>query len=402
LIHTFRKILCISLLGLLALPGAAGAGGGRPEVAVGSEVAIGSDLAQAGLAQAGRSLIASVWTRKPVPLSAFDPLPKRGGNAQYLCFSLARLGRGGERRLCLGGSKNAHHRVGLLALNASGKTISERTLAARVKRPDPKHLVVTLLPGAAGLAPQRYDWRVLELRARCGGTVRDCESRLPPGRSVDVFRLRPVRPVGCTGGSAGLVTNGPRDRPVVALTFDDGPSEYTPGFLDVLREKHVPATFFEIGQEMAGREDTMRRILSEGDEIGNHTMHHTEYPGYSEIAPDSALIERYTHFAPCLFRPPGGGADSSVISTAASLGMQTITWDVDPRDWTTPGSAAVYSRVVGAARPGSIILMHDGGGPRGGTLTALPAIIDTLRGRGYGFATVSALLGHRLVYRPYG
>ena len=76
--------------------------------------------------------------------------------------------------------------------------------------------------------------------------------------------------------------------------------------------------------------------------------------------------------------------------------MQTITWDVDPRDWTTPGSAAVYSRVVGAARPGSIILMHDGGGPRGGTLAALPSIIDTLRARGYGFATVSSLLGQRL------
>ena len=64
-----------------------------------------------------------------------------------------------------------------------------------------------------------------------------------------------MRAVGCTGGSAGLVTNGPRDRKVVALTFDDGPSEYTPGFLDVLREKHVPGTFFEIGQEMPGRED---------------------------------------------------------------------------------------------------------------------------------------------------
>ena len=91
-----------------------------------------------------------------------------------------------------------------------------------------------------------------------------------------------------------------------------------------------------------------------------------------------------------------------MISTAAGLGMQTITWDVDPTDWANPGSAAVYSRVVGAARPGSIILMHDGGGPRGGTLAALPAIIDTLRARGYRFATVSALLGHRLLYRPYG
>ena len=355
---------------------------------------------QAGLSQKGRSLIVSIWTRKPVPLAALDPLPGRG-DPQYLCLSLTPLGGRGERRLCLGG-ENAHHRVGLLLLNAGGGTTGRRTVPARVARPDPKHLVATLLPGRAGLSPHRYGWRVLERRSGCGRSARDCESTLPPGGAPAVFRLRPVRAVGCTGGTAGLVTNGPRDRPVVALTFDDGPSEYTPGFLDVLREKHVNGTFFEVGQEMPGREETMRRVLREGNEIGNHTMHHGELPGYAEIAPDSALIERYTHFRPCLFRPPGGAANSSVVSTAAGLGMQTITWDVDPTDWATPGSAAVYSRVVGAARPGSIVLMHDGGGPRGGTLAALPAIIDTLRARGYGFATVSSLLGHRLIYRPYG
>jgi peptidoglycan/xylan/chitin deacetylase (PgdA/CDA1 family) len=396
--YRLRKIFCTLVLSLAAAallaPGATAARGR-------AEVAIGPDLVHAGLAQAGESLIVSIRTAKPVPLRELDRLPRPSGRSPYLCVSLARAGRGGERRLCLGG-ENARHRVGLLALNAAGRTTGARTLAARVKRPDPDKLVLTLVPGEAGLAPHRYAWRVLERRSPCGSRVPDCEFRLPAGHSPYAFRLRPVRPVGCTGGTAGLVRNGPRDRNVVALTFDDGPSEYTPGFLDVLREKHVEGTFFEVGQEMPGREGTMRRILREGNEIGNHTMHHAEYPGYSEIAPDSALVERYTHFEPCLFRPPGGGADSSVISTAAGLGMQTITWDVDPTDWAAPGSAAVYSRVVGAARPGSIVLMHDGGGPRGGTLAALPAIIDTLRARGYRFATVSALLGHRLLYRPYG
>ena len=211
-----------------------------------------------------------------------------------------------------------------------------------------------------------------------------------------------MRAVGCTGGTAGLVTNGPRDRKVVALTFDDGPSEYTPGFLSVLREKHVHGTFFEIGQEMPGRESTMRQILGEGDEIGNHTMHHTEYPGYASIAPATSLIEAITHFRPCLFRPPGGAVDSSVLAAAGEDGLRTITWDVDPADWSNPGSGAVYSRIVGAAQPGSIILMHDGGGDRSGTLAALPAIIDTLRARGYRFATVTELLGQRMIYRPYG
>jgi len=211
-----------------------------------------------------------------------------------------------------------------------------------------------------------------------------------------------VRAVGCGGGSAGLVTNGPRDRKAVALTFDDGPSEYTPGFLDVLREKGVNGTFFEIGQEMPGREATMRRILAEGNEIGDHTMNHVEYPGYSQIAGAASRIEAYTHFEPCLFRPPGGGVNAGVIATAGSLGMRTINWDVDPRDWSTPGTAAIYSTIVGTARPGSIILMHDGGGPRGETLAALPQIIDTLRSRGYEFETVTELLGYKLIYKPYG
>jgi len=82
--------------------------------------------------------------------------------------------------------------------------------------------------------------------------------------------------------------------------------------------------------------------------------------------------------------------------------MRTVVWDVDPYDWSNPGSGAVYSRVVSAAGAGSIIVMHDGGGDRSGTLAALPRIIDTLRARGYRFATVTALLGERLLYKPYG
>jgi peptidoglycan/xylan/chitin deacetylase (PgdA/CDA1 family) len=211
-----------------------------------------------------------------------------------------------------------------------------------------------------------------------------------------------VRAVGCTGGGAELVTNGPRDRKTVALTFDDGPSEYTDGFLDVLRRHHARGTFFEIGQEVPGRADVMRRILREGSEIGNHSMHHDLYPGAADMAATNSVIRAATGFEPCLFRPPGGGVNSAVIGAAGGLGMSTVNWDVDPTDWANPGSAAIYSRVVGAVRPGSIVIMHDGGGNRGGTLAALPRIIEALRARGYRFATVSALLGHRITYRPYG
>jgi len=334
-----------------------------------------------------------------VALSKLEARPdSRGAEARYLCLGLSRPGREAERRLCLGGPE-AHSRIGVETIDGSGTPVKKGSVRAMVKRPNPTKLVVALEPGDAGLSPRRYRWRVLassgcEVRSRCAESLPPVETR--------AFRLRPVRAVGCTGGSAGLLTNGPRDRKVVALTFDDGPSDYTPEFLRVLREEDVPGTFFEVGQEMPGREDVMRQVLAEGNELGDHTMNHVEYPGYAQIAGAAARIEAYTHFQPCLFRPPGGGVDSSVIASAGDLGMRTINWDVDPRDWSNPGTGAIYSNIVSHARPGSIVLMHDGGGSRGETLAALPQVIDNLRARGYRFATVSELLGYRILYRPYG
>jgi peptidoglycan-N-acetylglucosamine deacetylase len=388
-----RKILCIAAL-------AAGALAAVPATAAAKRPAAPRQrLVRADLGQAGRELIFTVRTGLPVALGELEPRPDtRRAAARYLCLALSREGGAGGRRLCLGGAK-AHRRVGLVAVNGRGKPIGAETVAATVKRPSPQKLVVALLPADAGLAPQRYGWRALESRG-CKRRQR-CAESLPAGRPA-TFRLRPVRAVGCSGGSAGLIGSGPREHRTVALTFDDGPSDYTPGFLQVLREKHVDGTFFEIGQEMAGREATMRQILAAGSEIGDHTMNHVEYPDYAEIAGAATRIEDYTHFAPCLFRPPGGAVDAAVIASAGSLGMRSITWDVDPMDWANPGSAAVYSRIVDAVGPGSIVLMHDGGGERSGTLAALPSIIDTLRARGYRFATVSELLGYRLLYRPYG
>lgn len=365
----------------------------------GMAAARGPRLQRAALVQKGRELVFALRTAKPVALSGLEARPDtRRAASRYLCLGLSPARHEGERRLCLGGPKS-HRRLGLVIVSASEKPLTRGSVRATVKRPEPGRLVVAFEPAAAGLRPHRYAWRVIQSEGCEPG--RRCAQSLPAGGAY-AFRLRPVRAVGCTGGSAGLVTNGSRDRKALALTFDDGPSEYTPEFLRVLREKGVHATFFEIGQEMPGREQVMRQILAEGDELGDHTMNHVEYPGYAQIAGAAARIEAYTHFRPCLFRPPGGAYDSGVVATAGSLGMRTITWDVDPRDWSLPGTGAIYSNIVGHAQPGSIILMHDGGGPRSETLAALPQVIDTLRARGYRFATVSELLGYRIVYRPYG
>ncbi len=391
-----RKILCNSaLFGVALLAGTAGAA--RADAPAAGFERPASDLLEAGISQAGNRLILTVETVRPVPLARLDRLPASGRATSFLCFSLRALHRRGTRELCAGGRRRAHLRVGVTLFNGAGKAVGSRTVTARVTRPSPTKLALALPPAQAGLVPHRYRWRVVESRDGCGR----CEASLPAS-GARIFRLRPVRVVGCTGGGDGLVTNGPRDRDVVALTFDDGPGSYTDAFADVLRDQHVHATFFEIGQEIAGREATMRRLLREGDEIGNHTTHHQAFPGYADLLTTSGLIESATRFRPCLFRPPGGAVDAAVIDSAARLGMSTVTWDVDPSDWSNPGSDAVYTRVVGAVRPGSIVVMHDGGGTRADTLAALPRIIETLRGRGYRFATVTELLGHRLIYRPYG
>jgi peptidoglycan-N-acetylglucosamine deacetylase len=384
---TSRKILCAAALvagALLLLPGAATARRQR--------------LEHADLFQAGRDLVFTVRTAKPVALAKLDPRPSaRRPAARFLCLSLSPSGPPRAHLLCLGG-REAHRRIGLVIFGPGEKVLAKGAVEATVKRPRPAKLVVALDPEEAGLSPGDYEWRILQSD---GCQELSC-TRAFPARSTGNFRLRPVRAVGCTGGSTGLVTNGPRDRKVVALTFDDGPSDYTDDFLRVLREKDVPGTFFEVGQVMPGREDTMRQVLAQGSELGDHTMDHVEYPGYAQIAGAAQRIEAYTHFKPCLFRPPGGAVNSGVVATAGGLGMRTLTWDVDPRDWSTPGTEAIYANIVGHTQPGSIILMHDGGGPRGETLAALPRIIDTLRARGYRFATVTELLGGRILYRPYG
>lgn len=418
-----RKIPC-ALAALLLLATALLA------LAPGARAAHRPAIATATVSQAGRDLVLTVRTAKPVALGRLQPRPDtRRASAAYLCFGFAKQEGAGasaaeasmagasaaegtgsagasasdtETRLCLGGPK-AHKRVGLVTVDAAERPLTGTSLPARLKRPEPDKLVLSIVAGPthpSGLRPGRYRWRVFAASGRCK-VRRNCTTTWPSS-GAGAFRLRPVRAVGCTGGDAELVSAASSERKVVALTFDDGPSEYTDRFLDVLREKDVPATFFEIGQEMPGREATMRRILAEGDEIGDHTMNHVEDPGYAQIAGAAARIQAYTGFKPCLFRPPGGAENSTVIATAGSLGLKTITWDVDPRDWSLPGTAAIYSNIVTNAKPGAIILMHDGGGPRDETLAALPELIDTLRAKGYGFETVSALLGDKILYRPYG
>lgn len=354
------------------------------------------DLSAASVAQKGRSLVLVIDSRKPINLSRLNRLPGGKPNAdRYLCLQLSPGPGRGLRRICFGGPMRANGKLGFTVANAAGKPLRTMEIAARLKRPAPTRIVATLTIPDRGLAPAVYEWRVIG--RFCEPGVRNCAESLPT--KAGRIEIREVVPVGCTTGSAGLVTNGPRNEKVVALTFDDGPGTYTPGFLNVLREKKVKATFFVLGQMAAAYPEYARRIVREGHEIANHSWKHDLYPSYSDLRQTSDTIKSITGFRPCSFRPPGGARNSAVIAGAGEAGMKTIIWDVDPFDWRLPGTSAIRSIVLGNVRPGSIVLSHDAGGPRQQTLDALPGIIDGLRARGYRFVTVTEILGGKILYR---
>jgi peptidoglycan/xylan/chitin deacetylase (PgdA/CDA1 family) len=183
----------------------------------------------------------------------------------------------------------------------------------------------------------------------------------------------------------------------VALTFDDGPSLYTPQVLAVLHRFGAQATFFLIGREIGQYPATVRAEVAAGDEIGNHTYTHANLLGLpnslvlAELAETQAAARQAGGVTPTWFRPPFGDVDERVAELAASLGLRTITWSVDPRDWTRPGVSFIVARVLADVRPGSVIVMHDGGGDRSETVIALSIILPALRERGYQFVTLDAL-----------
>ena len=141
----------------------------------------------------------------------------------------------------------------------------------------------------------------------------------------------------------------------------------------MLERYHVPATFFQIGEWISvyGQHDRLeQRNAGDGDMIGDHTWTHPNYTGTGpyervQVVRAADAIRAATGFYPCLFRAPYGNTSPAQLAQIRSLGMTTIQWDIDPRDWALPGVAAIEDDVLTNARNGGIVEMHDGGGPPG-------------------------------------
>ena len=195
-----------------------------------------------------------------------------------------------------------------------------------------------------------------------------------------------------------FIAAGTRRHRLMALTFDDGPSPYTPAIVRILVRMHVPATFFVVGVQLSVFPSALRDEIAHGFEIGDHTQNHAwlahlDAAGqYAQIHDDVTGIEHLGGLAPRLFRPPYGIYDSTTLSILRKLHMLMVMWSIDPGDWRRPGAKAILSNVLVHAEPGAIVIMHDGGGDRTQTIAALPGIIRGLRKRGYRLVSVPELL----------
>ena len=180
--------------------------------------------------------------------------------------------------------------------------------------------------------------------------------------------------------------------PCVALTFDDGPSIFTEGLLDILQEHDVKATFFILGSNARIQSETVSRTFAEGHEIGNHTWDHplltdsglsAEHIRWQVQQTDEILTQIIGEPSVHL-RPPYGGYNERVLEIA---GLPFILWSIDPLDWRDRDADIVAARIVDAP-PGAIILAHD---IHESTVDAVPAVIVALKNRGIHFVTVTKL-----------
>jgi len=184
----------------------------------------------------------------------------------------------------------------------------------------------------------------------------------------------------------------------VALTFDDGPGPYTPGVLDVLERHHAVGTFFAIGRMERYFGASTARQIRDGDAVGDHTENHrdlarlTRHELREELFEPLARAELLGDTRPRLFRPPYGSFNALTMRELHALHLLMVLWSVDTGDYLHPGVATIVARALEGARPGAILLLHDGGGDRSQTVAALPAIIERLRARGFHLVTVPRLL----------
>ncbi|MEH0935972.1 polysaccharide deacetylase family protein [Micromonospora psammae] len=191
-------------------------------------------------------------------------------------------------------------------------------------------------------------------------------------------------------GEGPLGTQVTTGSPEVALTFDDGPHpQYTPQVLDVLREFQVRATFCVVGENARNHPDLVRAIVADGHTLCNHSWNHDVMLGQrppgtirADLLNTNEAIRAAVPDAPiAYYRQPGGAWTYPVVSVAEELGMSPLHWTVDPSDWAAPGAMRIAATVTAETTAGAVVLLHDAGGDRQGTVDALRTMLPDLTSR---------------------
>jgi peptidoglycan/xylan/chitin deacetylase (PgdA/CDA1 family) len=183
-------------------------------------------------------------------------------------------------------------------------------------------------------------------------------------------------------------------RPMVALTFDDGPSEYTLGILDTLSHYHSRGTFFVLGSLVEQYQDTIRLAHEGGNEILGHSWSHVNFNQLSreqiisEITRTHDAITEIIGDFPRMYRPPYGSANNTVREVSEEYGFSIINWNQDPSDWMTKDANQVYESIMEEINHRSVIVLHD---THASTAQAMERVIPSLIERGYQLVTVSEM-----------
>ncbi|SDY03729.1 polysaccharide deacetylase family protein [Thermoactinomyces sp. DSM 45892] len=195
--------------------------------------------------------------------------------------------------------------------------------------------------------------------------------------------------------------NLPKNQRKVVITFDDGPDGiYTPKVLDILQRYNVKATFFVMGKSAVNHPEQLKRIVRDGHTVGNHTWHHSDFQLISEKEIENDLLknEKYIQeelgIKPLFVRPPFGRINEKICRVASRYHYTLVHWDVDPKDWDGRSADRILNWVKEKVKPGSIILLHSGGGEPylDGSIKALPQIIEYLRKEKYQIVPLQELL----------
>lgn len=256
--------------------------------------------------------------------------------------------------------------------------------------------------------PERY-YRVYDEATREAVLKLQVEAGLPPTGAVDGPTWEALEAAvakeqqqseqaepSTTPPTVTHTAHGGAGEPVVYLTFDDGPHPtWTPRVLEVLARHGAKATFFVLRQSVEAYPALAARLVAEGHDAENHTFDHASLDKVdretfiaevrdTDDAIHAAAGEEADPIA-CL-RPPYGAYDAQTSALAAELGKRLTLWNVDPQDWRRPGAEQIAAHLLAHARPGAILLMHDGGGERSQTVEALDTVLRELTARGYTFA----------------